>query len=167
MLLLLIVIAFVLLIASVWFGAVYVPSVDWAVEEMMDMAAIQKGERVVDLGSGNGKILIALARKGIESHGYEINPLLVLWSWFLIRKAGMSGKAHAHFGNIFSVDVRSYDVIFIFVVPYIMPKLEQKLRKELKTDTRVIVETFPFPTWKPVKKTGSIYLYRKLATSNL
>ncbi len=155
-----IVIAVFLLIISVWFGAVYVPSVDWAVEEMIQMAAIQKGEKVVDLGAGNGKILIALAKKGIEAHGYEINPFLVLWSWFLIWKAGVWGKAHAHVGNIFSVDLRLFPVIMIFVVPYIMPKLEKRVLKNAKKGTRIVVETFPFPNLTPVKKTKSIYLYK-------
>lgn len=161
MLLVLISIATVLLILSVVIGAVYVPSVDWAVDEMIDLAQIKKGEQVVDLGSGNGKVLIALAQKGISSHGYEINPLLVFLSWFLIWKAGQWGKAHAHFGNIFSVDVKKYDVIFIFVVPYIMGRLEKKLTKEVKPHTRVIVETFPFKHWQPKKKTQSVYLYEK------
>lgn len=147
------------LILSICIGAVYVPSTDWAVVEMMQLAHIKKGEKVVDLGSGNGKVLIALAKKGIESHGYEINPFLVLWSWYLIWKAGVWGKAHAHFGNIFSVDIRSYDVILIFVVPYIMPRLEKKLLKDCKKGTRIVVETFPFPTLVPVKKTKSLYAY--------
>lgn len=158
-----ILIALLLMILSVWIGAVYVPSVDWAIEEMIDIANIKKGEKVVDLGAGNGKILIALARKGIEAHGYEINPLLVLWSWFLIWKAGAWGKAHAHWGNIFSVDVTRFDVIFIFVVPYIMPKLEKKLQKELHTGARVVVETFPFKNWQPIQKTKSVYLYQQVS----
>ncbi len=143
-----------------WYGAIYVPSVDWAVEEMIETASIKKGDKVVDLGAGNGKILIALAQKGIASHGYEINPLLVLWSWFLIYRAGAWGVAHAHFGNIFSVDIKRFDVIMIFVVPYIMPKLEKKIMSEAKRDTRIVVETFPFPNTKLLKKTKSIYLYK-------
>lgn len=128
------VILFVLLLLflSVWFGAVYVPSVDWAVDEMITLANIKKGEKVVDLGAGNGKILIALAKKGVEAHGYEINPLLVLWSWVLIYKAGVWGKAHAHWGNIFSVDLQPFAAITIFVVPYIMPKVEKKVLKDAK-----------------------------------
>lgn len=157
-----ILIAILLMIFSVWYGAVYVPSVDWVVEEMIQVADIKKGEKVVDLGSGNGKILIALAQKGIESHGYEINPLLVLWSWFLIWKAGLWGKAHAHLGNMFSVPLQQFDVVMIFVVPYIMPKLERKLQKELKPKSRVIVETFPFKHWEPIQKTKSIYVYKKI-----
>lgn len=158
-----ILIVFFLLIFSLWFGAVYVPSVDWAVAEMIHMAHIKKGERVVDLGSGNGKVLIALARRGIESHGYEINPFLVLWSWILIYKAGVWGVAHVHFGNIFSVDVGKFDVVMIFVMPYIMSNLEKKLRKELKPRARVVVEAFPFKSWQPIKKTKGIYLYKMRA----
>jgi methylase of polypeptide subunit release factors len=154
-------IALLLLILSIWIGAIYVPSVDWAVVEMIRLANIRKGEIVVDLGSGNGKILIALAKKGIEAHGYEINPFLVVWSWFLIWKAGVWGIAHAHFGNIFSVDVTKFDVIMIFVVPYVMKRLEKKLLRETKKGTRIVVETFPFPNWKPIKTSKSMYVYEK------
>lgn len=157
-----ILIAVLLMMLSVWYGAVYVPSADWAVEEMIQLAQIKKGEIVVDLGSGNGKILIALARKGIEAHGYEINPLLVVWSWFLIWKAGLWGKAHAHWGNMFLVPLKQFDVVMIFVLPYIMPSLEKKLQKELKPKARVIVETFPFKLWQPIRKTKSMYVYKKI-----
>jgi methylase of polypeptide subunit release factors len=154
-------IAFLLLILSIWIGAIYVPSVDWAVTEMITIANVQREDVVVDLGSGNGKILIALAKKGIEAHGYEINPFLVVWSWILIWRAGVWGKAHAHFGNIFTVDVTKFDVIMIFVVPYVMKRLEKKLLTETKKGTRIVVETFPFPNWKPIKTSKSIFLYEK------
>lgn len=147
------------LILSVWIGAVYVPSTNWAIEEMLDLAKVKKGEKAVDLGSGNGAVLIALAKRGVEAHGYEINPLLVVWSRFLIWKSGLWGKAHAHFGSFFRADLSSYDVITIFVVPYIMKQVEKKVYSDAKKGTRVVVETFPFPRKKPAKKTKSVYLY--------
>jgi hypothetical protein len=105
--------------------------------------------------------LIALAKKGVEAHGYEINPLLVLWSYILIWRAGVWGKAHPHFGSFFSADISSYDVITIFVVPYIMRRVEKKVMHEAKDGARIIVESFPFPTVKPLKKTKSVYLYKR------
>lgn len=151
-----------LLIFSVWYGAVYVPSIDWAVEEMMQIGTVKKGDKLVDLGSGNGKVLIAAAKKGATAHGYEVNPLLVVWSYFLIWKAGVWGKAHPHFGSFFKADISSYDVITVFVVPYIMPSVEKKILTEAKKGARIVVETFPFPQSVPVKKTKSVYLYRKV-----
>ena len=154
------VVGLVLLILSIIYGAVYVPSVDWAVEEMIALAQVKKGERVVDLGSGNGKVLIAMARKGAIAHGYEINPLLFIWSLFCIWKQGVWGKAHPHFGSFFHADLSSYAVITIFVVPYIMPAVEQKVVKSAKKGTRIVVETFPFPHLVPIKKEKSVYLYK-------
>lgn len=155
-----ILIAIILCLISVVFGAVYVASVDWAVEEMIGLADVKKGQKAVDLGSGNGKIVIALAKRGIKAHGYEINPLLVVWSHILIRSGGVQKNSYIHLGNMFSVDVSSYDRVFIFVVPYLMKRLEKKLRKELKKGAVVVVESFPFPTWKPEKKVGSFYIYK-------
>lgn len=154
-------VAIVLCVLSIVFGAVYVASVDWAVLEMVGLGNLKKGQKAIDLGSGNGKIVIALAKKGVEAHGYEINPLLVVWSVFSIHLAGVQKNAHIHWGNFFRADVSSYDRVFIFVVPYLMKRLEKKLQKELKKGAIVIVESFPFPTWKPEKKAGSFYVYKK------
>lgn len=156
-----IVIGFALLIVSVLYGAVYVPSVDWVVEEMIALAQVKKGEKVVDLGSGNGKVLIAMAQKGAIAHGYEINPLLVIWSVFCIWKAGVWGKAYPHFGSFFHADLSSYDVITIFLVPYIMSAVEQKVMESAKKGSRILVETFPFPHLMPIKKEKSVYLYKR------
>ena len=63
-------------------GAIYYPSSDPQIATMLDLAQIKKGERAVDIGSGDGRIVRALARAGAHAHGYELNPFLVFWSWW-------------------------------------------------------------------------------------
>lgn len=79
------------LVVIVWsfFNAPYAPSVKNRLDAMLDLANIQPGDKAVDLGSGDGRVVIAMAQAGAEAHGYEINPWLVLWSRYAIRRAGL------------------------------------------------------------------------------
>lgn len=142
-------------------GAPFVPSEMKTVEKMVGLAKVRHGERVVDLGSGDGRFLIAVAQKGIEAHGYEINPLLVWWARRRIRKAGMEKRAFVHWKSFWRVDYSSFDVVLIFGIFYIMRRLEKKLRNELKRGARVVSNAFNFPTWVPERKEQEVYLYRK------
>jgi cyclopropane fatty-acyl-phospholipid synthase-like methyltransferase len=74
---------------GVFEGAHYMPTTNEIVIQMLTMAELKPGDKLVDIGSGDGRILIAAAQQGIESVGYEINPLLVLWSRSRIKRAGM------------------------------------------------------------------------------
>lgn len=170
MLIFLIILLIILLIAAVGvgvflltiiFGAPYVPSGDDYVRKMIELATVKSGEIVVDLGSGNGKVVIALAKLGVETHGYEINPFLVLLSRKNIKKAGLNGHAFIHWKNFWHADFSRYDVVFVFGITGIMGKLEKKLRKELKLGARVVCNAFTFPNWKPTEESDGVYLYSK------
>src|SRR5882672_3428464 len=69
-------------------GAPYVPSRKDSIKKMLVLANLKPGDKVVDLGSGDGRIVIAFARNGIDAHGYEISPALVLWSKLMIFALG-------------------------------------------------------------------------------
>ena len=143
-------------------GAIYLPTQKRTVKKMIELASIKPGEVAVDLGSGDGRLVIALARAGAEAHGYEINPLLVLLAKWNIRKAGMKGKAFVYFKNLWKEDFSRFDIVTIFGIGYAMKSLEQKLKKELKTGARVVSNAFPFPNWQHEKKEDTAFLYRKL-----
>jgi ribosomal protein L11 methylase PrmA len=72
-------------------GAIYDPSSRIEAEAMARLAEVRPGEKAADLGSGDGRVVCALARGGAEAHGYEINPVLVLISRRNIRREGLSG----------------------------------------------------------------------------
>jgi protein-L-isoaspartate O-methyltransferase len=141
-------------------GAIYIPSKNEKVEKMIRLANIKKGEKAVDLGSGDGRIVIALAKAGAEAHGYEISPLLVWKSRLNIRMAGLQGKAFIHFQTFWHANLSEYDVVTIFGISYIMNDLQKKLRKELKPGSRVIANAFPFKKWKYDKQDDEVYLYK-------
>ena len=80
-------------------GAIYDPSSYEETRLMADLAEIAPGEKAADLGSGDGRVLIALAQRGAEAHGYEVNPVLVAIARRNIRSQGLQGKAFVHWGN--------------------------------------------------------------------
>jgi precorrin-6B methylase 2 len=127
---------------------------------IISFADIKYGEKAVDIGSGDGSIVIEMARAGAEAHGYEINLLLVLWSKLRIWKAGLNGKAFVHWGNMWKTDFSPFSVVVVYGIKQIMHDLEEKLNKELKPGTRVISNTFPFPNWKVEKEENLVFLYR-------
>lgn len=160
----LIIIAIILMLFFVFpwlFGAPFEPTNNKKVKKIIRLAKIKKGEKAVDLGSGDGRLVIELARAGAEAHGYEINPILVFLSRRNIKKAGLKEKAFIHFKSFWSEDLGKYDVVVMFQFHTIMKKLEKKLRKELKKGARVVSYYWKFPSWKIVKKIDNIHLYKK------
>ena len=141
-------------------GAIYLPTQKRTVKKMVELANIKPAEIAVDLGSGDGRLVIALAKAGAKAHGYEINPLLVLLAKRNIRKAKLEGRAFIHFKNFWKEDFSRFDVVTIFGIGYAMESLERKLKKELKNGARVVSNAFPFPNWQYTKKEDAAFLYR-------
>jgi len=142
-------------------GAIYFPTSARSIEIMIKIVEIKSGQRLADLGSGDGRILIAFARQGAQAHGYEINPLLVLSSRHKIKQAGLQDRALVHWKNFWRADFSRFDIIIVFGISYIMKGLEKKLKKELKPGAKVISNLFQFPNWQPTCRENGVYLYIK------
>ena len=142
--------------------AIFVPSPTLAVKMMVYLAKVKPGEKAADLGSGDGRVVIALAKAGAEAHGYEINPFLVLKSRKAIRREGLEGRAFIHWGNFFWKNLSSYDIITIFISSLVMKMLEDKLKREMKAGARIISFKFPFPSRPYQQKESGFYIYEQL-----
>jgi len=154
----------ILIIFFLWpflFGAPFEPTENKKVTKIIKLANVKKGDKAVDLGSGDGRIVIELAKRGAEAHGFEINPFLVLISRYNIKKAGLKGKAFIHWKNFWKISLKTYDIVTLFQFKTIMAKLEKKLQKELKKGSRVVSYYWQFPNWKASKKIENIWLYRR------
>jgi precorrin-6B methylase 2 len=141
-------------------GAIFFPATGHNVDIMMNMAKLHSGDRVVDLGSGDGRIVIACAREGIRAEGYEINPILVLLSRRRIRQAGLKGLAKVYWKSFWRVDLSPFDTVFVYGIPYIMHGLQGKLLRELRPGAKVISNIFLFPGWAPLAKQEKVFLYQ-------
>ena len=146
-------------IGTLFFGAPFVPSKNKTVENIVEFSGAQKGQKVADLGAGDGRIIIAFARRGIEAHGLEINPLLVLAARRKIKKENLEDKAIMHWKSFWGADLSSFDISVIYGFSHIMARLEKKLQKELKSGAKVVASVFSFPKWKHEKKQGILCLY--------
>ncbi len=140
-------------------GAVYVPSSPENTRRMVDAASPAPGERAVDLGAGDGRLVAALAACGVEAHGYEINPILVLLARRNIRRAGLAGRAFIHWKSFWRARLSGFQVVVVFQGSFIMRRLERKLRRELAPGARVVTDYWRLPGLVPELTRGTVYRY--------
>jgi len=128
--------------------SVYTP-VDVA-DEIMQLARVGPGDYVVDLGSGDGRLVIAAVAKYKARGGFgvDINPMMITLSNQNAAKAGVEDRVRFYERDLFATDVSEATVVTVYLLPSIMGKVEKKLLAELKPGTRVVVHDFPFPSWK-------------------
>ena len=125
---------------------------------MMELAEIHPGMRVIDLGSGAGRLLFLAAEKGAVAIGYELNPFLVWWTRLVasLKKATVVVEQR----SLYQADLHEADVVFAFLFPKPMKKLAPKLFQELKPGARIISYVFSIPGQTPIAKQEGIYVYR-------
>lgn len=154
------VIMFFLILYALVFGAPFAPVARNRIETMIKLLKLKPGEKLVDLGSGDCRIVIAFAGLGVQSHGYEINPLLVAWSRYKIRKQGLENIAFIHFKDFWQTNLSSFKAVTVFGIGHMMPRLEKKLKKELKPGSRFVSNHFKLPGLKPDKEENKVWLYK-------
>ncbi|HXF67759.1 MAG TPA: class I SAM-dependent methyltransferase [Burkholderiales bacterium] len=141
----------------------YVPSTTVAVDEMLRVAEAGPGDLVVDLGSGDGRIVIAAARDyGARGLGVEIDADLVAESRANAERAGVSDRVAFVHGDALQADVRSATVVALYLLPSLLERLKPKLLAELRPGTRIVAHDYGFADWKPdrtVLISKTYYLY--------
>jgi len=141
-------------------GGPWVPSSMQVVYEMMEMAGVGPDDVVYDLGCGDGRMLLATARRyRARAVGIEIDPLRYLWCQFLITIFFQRKNVRIIFGNLFNKDLSEADVVMCYLMPDALAKLEKKFKKELRPGTRVVSNRFSFPTLDKVQENGNASLY--------
>lgn len=132
--------------------APYVSSPARVVDRMLELANIKPGEKVYDLGSGDGRVLIAAVEK-YKAHavGVEISPKLVAAASTNIQKAGIVDQARVVQGDVMDADLNGADVVIIYLATSLNEKLRPRFEKFLKPGARVISHDYPVPGWKPAR----------------
>ena len=134
-------------------GAPFATTPASIVAEVFQLVEVGERDIVYDLGSGDGRILIAAARQGARGVGWEINFPLYLWSIRKIRKLGLSHKIAIHFGNFWRNKFSGATVIFAFLLPENMTRLEKKINREVAPGTKVVTYLARFPDKQPKETT--------------
>ncbi|MCS7026598.1 MAG: class I SAM-dependent methyltransferase [Bryobacteraceae bacterium] len=151
--------------------APYYPTPEYVVEKMLQFGGLKRGERMFDLGSGDGRVVIMAAQKfGAYATGVELDDDLWKQSSNRIRSLGLEKQARIIHGDILAQDYSTANLITVYLLPSSNDKIKPLLEKQLKEGTRIVSHDFEFAGWKPEKtetieddgegRSHTLYLYR-------
>jgi predicted RNA methylase len=127
---------------------VWWPTANTLVNKMLDLAKLTPKDRLIDLGSGDGRTVITAAQRGATALGIEYNPKMVELSRFNAKKAGVSDKATFRRGDIFRTNFSNADVLTLFLLPELNERLRPTILR-MKPGTRVVSNSFEMGDWEP------------------
>lgn len=145
-----------------WFAgsdAPYVATKMDKVKSILKKAGVRKGKIFYELGSGDGRVVLAAARLGAISNGVEESWIRVWYSRYLASKLKLKNAFFFH-GNIFARHYFPADIVYIYLLPKGVSKLEKKLKKELKKGAIIITQTYHFKNLRAFKKEGKFQYYK-------
>ncbi len=154
--LLLVVLAFQFVV--IFLGAPYVPTRKKQREAALDLLGLKAGQALIDLGCGDGAMLVSAAQRGLEVTGYEINPLLVAIAWLRTRRFG--GRVKIVQGNFWSKKWPQADAVFVFLTDRYMQRLDDNMKNRFRGHVKLVTYGFSIPGKKPLKTKEACFLYR-------
>ena len=149
-----------------WRGAPWVPTRKRDVERFLKLAEIKPGQKMYDLGCGDGRLVCAAAKAGAKTQGFELS----LFPYVLanIRRLFQKDRARIKisFRDVWYSNLSDADVVYFFLMPKVYPKLKQKFEKELKSGAKIIAYVWPIDGWTPLKvdtlsQHPNLYLYQR------
>jgi protein-L-isoaspartate O-methyltransferase len=152
--------------------APYYPTPETIVQKMLQLGGLKAGEKMFDLGSGDGRIVIMAAEKfHANAVGVELDKELYRQSTDKIQSLRLQKTAKIINGDILQQDYSSADLITVYLLPLSNDKVRPILEKQLKKGTRIVAHDFEFKDWKPEKvesieddgegRSHTLYLYRR------
>lgn len=152
--------------------APYYPTPQTVVDKMLQLGGLKAGEKMFDLGSGDGRIVIMAAQKyKADATGVELNDSLVRQSMDRIKTLGLTSSAHVIHGDLLQQDYSSADLLTVYLLPVGNELVTPILEKQLKKGARIVAHDFEFAAWKPVQsvsidddgegRSHHLYLYRR------
>jgi cyclopropane fatty-acyl-phospholipid synthase-like methyltransferase len=131
--------------------APYVPTPESVVDAMLELAQVTSADVVYDLGSGDGRIPIAAARKyGAFGVGIEMDSLLIRRSNDNLKQAGAGDRVRFVYGDLFETDISGATVVTMFLLPRLTERLIPKFKRELRPGTRIVSHKYDMgETWPP------------------
>jgi precorrin-6B methylase 2 len=127
----------------------FITTPDEVVERMLALASTRAADYVVDLGSGDGRIVIAAARRGARGLGIELDDALVRASRDNAQRAGVADRARFIQGDVLSADFSSASVVTVYLLPDLIGRLQPRFLTDLKPGTRIVSHAFRMTSWRP------------------
>jgi predicted O-methyltransferase YrrM len=144
-------------------GAGYEPVPNKILDLMIQMSHPSKGQRIYDLGSGFGRIIIRVAQTtGATCVGVDVDPIKVWWTRRAIRAKGLAGQVSVVRSNLLDADISQADMVFVFLWEGIMQKLGEKAKKEMKPGSLIVSYYHKIIGWQPEAEDAKhrVYVYR-------
>ncbi len=152
--------------------APYFPTPLKIVDQMLKLGALKPGEKVFDLGSGDGRIVVMAAQKyKADATGVELDEELCRQSAAKLKKLGLESHAHIIHGDILKQDYSTADLITVYLLPVSNDKVRPILEQQLKKGTRIVAHDFEFSGWTPAQvvdidddgegRSHRLYLYKR------
>lgn len=135
---------------------IYVPTPHEVVDDMLRLANVKKGDVLYDLGSGDGRIAIAAAKRyGIRAVGIDIDPERIKEARENAKKAGVTNLVEFRQEDLFQANIGEASVVTLYLLPDLNVKLRPRLWSDLKPGTRIVSHQFDMGNWKPEKRLES------------
>jgi len=131
----------------------YEPSAPAVVEAMLQLADVKPGDVVYDLGCGDGRIVIAAAKRGARGVGVDIDPARIREARANARAAGVEERVEFRVGDLFEANVAPASVVMLYLWPEVNLRLRPKLRAELRPGTRIVSHAHDMGDWAPQRTT--------------
>ncbi len=151
------ILSFITFTFVIFFGAPFLPTLKQQVPLALDMIDLKSGQTLLELGSGDGRVLIEAAKRGLFAVGYELNPVLVIYSKIKSRKYKKQIKII--WGNYWIEKWPPVDGIFVFLLQPYMEKLNNKVSNSDLKPIKLISFAFNIESRQPVKTRKGLYLY--------
>lgn len=128
-------------------------------QALLNLAELEAGDSLLDLGSGAGGLLLAAARRGVTATGIELNPFL--WAYSKLRTWPERQLITIKLGNYWQMPWPEVDCVYVFLIGRYMSKLDRELSSRLKRQTKVVSYVFDIPGRKPLNRlhNAKLYLY--------
>jgi len=141
----------------VFVGPPYLPTTRRQITAALDLLELQEGQTLLELGSGDGRVMLAAAKRGYKVVGIEINPLLVLLSYFVTYRYRQ--QVRLVWGSYWGAPWPRADAVFAFMLPKYMAKLDTRLEQWRPEKVRLASFAFVIPGRKPIATRDGVYLY--------
>jgi hypothetical protein len=139
-------------------GAPYLPTLKPQVAAALELADLKAGDTLLELGCGDGKVLLAAARQGINAVGYELNPLLVVICW--LRTWRYRNQVRIIWGDFWRKPWPEAQAIFVFLLPKYMPKLNKFIVQYKHKPVKLVSFAFTVPGREPTAKKNGVMCYK-------